>query len=600
MAVCTLLQQISRVEVEELCVVGSDACQACCLSVPPTSEKINPVIASFLYRIGAAVLEAEGLPRCSVAEAVELKATALASLAWAPAGSPTPHRISAATPQKYKGTGRTYACDVVLCCTDSSPRTERALRSVLDQASAMTLVHLVDNGGGGRMLAERYASSGSVWVHHNPRPKSPLAAAHDLIDRLGAQYIALQDPRTVSRPDRICFAVGVLEEQGGEIFGSALQTPSEIVRPSEPGAAFDRYLPAETLVIRRGSFVDLGGIAEREGDEDVELVYRALREERKVLLSNEVTVEAQDTYRLAPLGAPPVYEPHHGVLRHHARGFPHQPVACDVVLPFWGQLEHVRAALESMLEQRGAEAVIHLVDDASPQPTQDFLRYWSTHRQIRTYRNECNLSQFTSFNNVSPFFETGLVAVQDGDDVSLPDRLNVAGNMLRLASADIFGSSVVICDADEPMVTDGFDRLPPDVPIRRRQNIGISAWPTPEVYWFLFNPSMVLRTDAFRQLGGFGDFGGNVRNRCGHDIEFCLRAWHRGKRFVLSRQPTVLYRQHPDQTTRNPFTGFGTDAERWTSQEARRRGGIYRRTRFDPAAFGALGKYHHLTQRLKP
>jgi hypothetical protein len=111
---------------------------------------------------------------------------------------------------------------------------------------------------------------------------------------------------------------------------------------------------------------------------------------------------------------------------------------------------------------------------------------------------------------------------------------------------------------------------------------------------------MVLRTDVFRVLGGFGDFGGNVRNRCGHDIEFCLRAYHHGVRFALSRRPTVMYRQHPGQTTRSPVTGFGTDAEGWTSQEARRRGELYRRTRFDPVAFGALGKYAGLTQRFVP
>ena len=60
-----------------------------------------------------------------------------------------------------------------------------------------------------------------------------------------------------------------------------------------------------------------------------------------------------------------------------------------------------------------------------------------------------------------------------------------------------------------------------------------------------------------------------------------------GVRFALSRRPTVLYRQHPAQTTRSPVTGFGTDAEGWTSQEARRRGELYRRTRFDPVVFGA-------------
>ena len=122
------------------------------------------------------------------------------------------------------------------------------------------------------------------------------------------------------------------------------------------------------------------------------------------------------------------------------RDFPMQRVASDVVLPFWGQLDHVRHSLEGLLAQENANVVIHLVDDGSPENTDDFLRYWATHPQVRTYRNVCNLSQFTSFNNVSRYFETDLVAIQDGDNVSLPHRVHLAGNTLRLAGADIFGT----------------------------------------------------------------------------------------------------------------------------------------------------------------
>ena len=600
-AVCSLLQQLSRVLDERLCQVGYDACVVCCQADPSTPEKINPVIASFLFQIGTAVIEAEGLPDCTVEEAIELKAWAFSHLKWAPGSKAMGRPLTCyASPSQYVRRGRTYACDVVLCCSDSSPQTEHALRSVLDQKSAVTLVHLVDNGGGGRELAERYAHCGTVAVHHNPVPKSPLATVHELVERLSSGFIAIQDARTVSEPYRISYSVGLLEEHGGDLLGAGLRAGARVIRPVEPTDRYDRYLPAETLVIRRASLVDLGGVADRPGDEDVELVYRAFQEKRSLLLTPEVTVSALAELSPLPLGPPPVYEPHNGILRQHARDFPMQRVACDVVLPVWGQLEHVRQGLEGLLAQEHADVVIHLVDDGSPENTDDFLRYWATHPQIRVYRNVCNLSQFTSFNNVSRYFETDLVAVQDGDDVSLPHRIHLAGNTLRLAGADIFGSAVVIFDGGAPMSDEGWDRLLPDIRVRRWKNLGISAWPTPGVFWFVFNPSMVLRTDVFRTLGGFGDFGGAVRNRCGHDIEFCLRAYHHGKRFALSRQPTVLYRQHPGQTTRSPVTGFGTDAEGWTSQEARRRGDLYRRTRFDPVAFGALGKYQDLTQRFVP
>jgi hypothetical protein len=225
------------------------------------------------------------------------------------------------------------------------------------------------------------------------------------------------------------------------------------------------------------------------------------------------------------------------------------------------------------------------------------LRYWSTHRQVRAYRNVRNISQFTSFNNVAAFLETDLVAVQDGDDVSLPERISLAGNALGQSGAAIFGSAVAILHGDDSRGEKGWEGLLPDIRAGRWKHLGLSAWPTPLVFWFLFNPSMVLTAEVFRRLGGFADFGTPVRNRCGHDIEFCLRAYHSGVRFAISRQPTVLYRQHAEQTTRNPVTGFGTEHELATSHEARRRGDRYGRTRFDPIAFGALGKYQHLTVR---
>lgn len=598
---CELLQQLSHVKDASLCRVGRDACAACGRSMPPTGDKLNPVIASFLYRLASAVIEAEGRPDCTVEEALELQARAFAALKRS-AGSRSqgqPRTCSVAA-DAFTRTGRTYACDVVLCCSDSSPETERALRSVLNQQSALTLVHLVDHGGGGRELVERYASCGTVTVHHTPVPRSPLATVHDLIDRLHSEYIAIQDPRTVSRPFRISHSVGLLEERGGEILGAGLRTARGEVHAVAPAASYARYLPLETLVIRRAAFVDLGGVADRPGDEDAELVHRAFREKRSLLLTPTVTVEAQTAYPAPPLGPPPVHEPRRGLLRHAARDFPMRRVACDVVLPFWGQLDHVRQAMESLLAQQDADLVIHLIDDATPEDTDAFLRHWAAYPQVRTYRNVRNLSQFTSFNNVAPYFETDLVAVHDGDDVSLPQRIHFAGNALRLSGADIFGSAVVIQHGSEPVVEVGWNELPADMFISQEADMCISSWPTPEVFWFVFNPSMVLRTDVFRVLGGFGDFGGNVRNRTGHDIEFCLRAYHHGMRFALSRHPTVRYRQHPDQTTRSPLTGFGSDAEGWTSHEARRRGALYRRNRFDPVAFGALGKYAGLTQRFVP
>ena len=86
--------------------------------------------------------------------------------------------------------------------------------------------------------------------------------------------------------------------------------------------------------------------------------------------------------------------------------------------------------------------MIHLIDDGTPGGADEVLRYWGSHPRVRTYRNVRNIGQFLSFNNVAPYFETRLVAIQDADDVSHPHRLRLSGNLLRLADAEIFAGSL--------------------------------------------------------------------------------------------------------------------------------------------------------------
>jgi glycosyltransferase involved in cell wall biosynthesis len=597
-ACCSLLARVAQVRDERLCQVGQDACEVCCSGEEPSPENINPVIASLLYNLMREVIDRGGVPGCSAAQATDLKRWAEWSLPHVD-GSLHPIRqtIRYAVPEEYQHRGRTYSCDVVLCCGDASPRTEAAVRSVLRQQNAAVLLHLVDDGGGGREMLERFGGRWNVLPHRNPQRKGLWDTLHDLVGRFRTPYVAVQDPRTISRPDRICYSVGLLEDNGGELLGAGFETPAGHSRPIEPHSTYGLFLPEATIVLRRASFVDMGGTAERD-DAGAELVYRAYCERRAILLAPEVTVTSPLRCPPGTLGPSPVYQPRDGVLRHHARGFPHRPVECDVVLPFCGHLDYVGESMEGLLAQRQAGLVIHLIDDASPENTDALLRYWGTHAQVRTYRNARNIGQYASFNNVVRYLETSLVAVQDADDVSLPDRMHVAGNILRLADAAIFGSGIRSFTETSTAAATG--AASSEGTIRRLHRHAVSRYPRPGVGWFLFNPTMVVRADSFAALGGFADFGDVLSNRCSLDSEFCNRAYYAGARFALSRQPTVLYRKHPDQATRNSLTGFGTGPRESADQDCRRRRRIYEWTRFDPGVFGALGRDSHLTRRLGP
>jgi hypothetical protein len=56
--------------------VGRDACETCCRSTLPSLDRLNPVVASFLYTLTAEIIEQGGVPDCSLAKAETLQAWA--------------------------------------------------------------------------------------------------------------------------------------------------------------------------------------------------------------------------------------------------------------------------------------------------------------------------------------------------------------------------------------------------------------------------------------------------------------------------------------------------------------------------------------------
>jgi glycosyltransferase involved in cell wall biosynthesis len=340
----------------------------------------------------------------------------------------------------------------------------------------------------------------------------------------------------------------------------------------------------------------MGGVADRPQDADVELVYRAAQERRLILLSRSVMVDCDGSPARPEVARPPSYSPREGTLRHHAIGFPAVTVACDVVLPFHGLLDYVRESLTSVLEQDGAEVIVHLIDDASPCPTESFLREWARHPRVRTYRNLENIGPYSSFNNVLPFLTTGLVAVQDGDDISLPGRIHQAGNTLRLADAEIFGGRTRPFGA-LALLGPSATRAGGVKTVARAPYRSSRVPPRQPLGHLLEHPTAVYRTDAFERLGGFSDFGRTDRNCCSLDTEFYLRAAYAGARFAVSNHVALLYRCHAESATQNALTGWGSVPRLWTLRECRRRAHRFQIKPFDPSAFSGLGRYTGLTRQ---
>jgi len=579
---CSLLETITGAGVAGLCTVRRDACVCCCDAFPPRRENLNPVTASLLYKVASQVLELGGVPGCDALKAAALREHAEEKLV-----------------ARLAPLAGTVACDVVLCCEESSPAVELAIQSVQNQRGAHIFIHLVDDGGGGAEIVRRYAELSHVFTYSNPVRKGTLRTLHDLAPSLRSSYVALQYPGTVSSHERVRSAVSMLEAYGAEFLAAPVKTPGGLIFPERPQAAFRRYLPPQSLVCRRASLVDMGGIADRPDDADAELIYRAFREGRKIAFSDLPAVESPGPLSAGKLGPPPRYEVRAGTLRHHAIGFAQQSVECDVVLPFHGHLDFVAESLPSVLEQEAATTIVHLIDDATPGGALEVLRYWGTHPRVRIYGNSRNLGQFVSFNNVFPYLETNLIAIQDADDISLPHRVHLAGNHLRIADADFFGGRFETFEhGGDPRNDDQSSGQRGDVQ-QDQPPYWASEYPRRyERAHFLQNTTAVMRKGAFESLRGFSDYGDVDRNKCGLDTEFFVRAHHAGCRFALTHDVVVRYRWHRKSATRNAQTGWGTAPRDWSAAENERRFTLFHRGPFDPRALGSLHQSWGLTHRM--
>jgi hypothetical protein len=77
---CRLLQEVSGVKEEELCMVRRDACAACRETFTPSVQEVNPVVASLLFNLAGRVLEQSGVPGCDAGQAAALQQRAEADL----------------------------------------------------------------------------------------------------------------------------------------------------------------------------------------------------------------------------------------------------------------------------------------------------------------------------------------------------------------------------------------------------------------------------------------------------------------------------------------------------------------------------------------
>jgi glycosyltransferase involved in cell wall biosynthesis len=593
---CRLLKRILRTDEPAFSAVNRDACEACCRSDFPSTRLFNNVIASLVHASARRIIERNGVAGCDVARAEELQEFAISEVARTTLRSRQPtQKTNGQKTDVLPGRARLYSCDVVVCCTDESDRTVAAAESVIDQRDVRAIIHLVDDGGGAAGVTSQFDDNDRVVVHRNEKPLGLFSTMTKLLPELQSRYVAFQDPRSISRPDRLKRTIDLLERQGGEIGVTAVESADGVLVPETPDGPAENTLPWQSLVIRRNTLLDLQRMHGSSINDISSLVKHAVEDGRLISLARRVTVDINHQAGDAAESTPARTT---SWVKRPASVTQPRP-AVDVVLPFHNTIDFVHESLQSMLEQTGVDVVVHLIDDASTVDTSQDLERWGRDPRIRVYRNSRNLGPYMSFNNVSRFFETEFVAIQDADDISLPHRLSAGVASLRDSNADIFGAAVEMFGdnlerASKTNASNGKDDSLPVTQFR------FSRYPATQGVVFVINGSTVMRTRTFHRLGGFADYGKPERNRCGLDSEFYTRAFFAGANFFVSRDVVLKCRRHADSLTQNSETGWGTARRQFAREKLLERIELYRNYEFDPQDFGGLNLdyYPCLTERV--
>lgn len=119
----------------------------------------------------------------------------------------------------------------------------------------------------------------------------------------------------------------------------------------------------------------------------------------------------------------------------------------DILLPYFGDSAHFRAAVASVIAQRRTDWRLICVEDSSPSgDASEWLHSLSDPRIIH-YRNEENLGVAGNFAHCLDFVRAPSFTIMGSDDIMLPNHLEVLEDCLsRHPDASLFQPGVEVID----------------------------------------------------------------------------------------------------------------------------------------------------------
>ena len=109
----------------------------------------------------------------------------------------------------------------------------------------------------------------------------------------------------------------------------------------------------------------------------------------------------------------------------------------SVIIPLYNTEKYIATTIESILQQTISNWELIIVNDASSDNSEQVVSKYLKDKRIKYFNNKQNLGPAGNYNRAFSLATGKYIAIQDSDDVSLPNRLE------RGLQALLIGNSIV-------------------------------------------------------------------------------------------------------------------------------------------------------------
>jgi glycosyltransferase involved in cell wall biosynthesis len=176
----------------------------------------------------------------------------------------------------------------------------------------------------------------------------------------------------------------------------------------------------------------------------------------------------------------------------------------DVMLPYYGDVAMMKAAVDSVLGQEDTDFVLTIVDDGYPDPSLPayFQQLVDADQRVRYFRNEQNLGANGNYKKCLGLVQHDVVVVMGADDIMLPNYVGTVRKAFQNPEVKIVQPGVEVIDENGAVYVPLGDKVKARL---RRMAVGASSEaiiegePLAESLitgdWLYF-PSVAWRADA--------------------------------------------------------------------------------------------------------